>query len=426
MATPNVLRKVKVDGVWKLLPVWKTGDKLDWTKLNNDGVPMVSTTGTFYLDYREDGKRIRRAVGSHPREAKAAQSAQASILNLRAEGMEVEDAPQMQQYRPISGPKISDIVREFVKRPPYELRARSQAKYTNAMTDFGKWTTRTHLSQLTNLDIKGFMAYLVEREGLENRTAKGKARIVTSVLNKRGAQIVMQKGDWPRFTKRRRQVYRPETLQQLFAAATPEESILFQTFLMSGFRDQEVGFLAWPDFDPRHNTLSVTKKLHLGFIPKNYEERVIPIPDELVVLLEHQRAMQGPGGYLVFPTSEWNVEQGRPGGQRNRHMLDVLKRLAHRAGLNCGRCEATIKNVPVSCKDRPVCKRFGLHMFRHTYATTMLRDGVDIVSLQKLLGHKDLASTMEYLHSLDPTDLLSKVRATSIASRFTPCELSAK
>jgi integrase len=414
----RVLRKVKIDGAWELLPVWKQNGKLDWTRVSLHGVPMVSTFGTFYLDYRENGKRKRPAVGTHPRDAKAAMIAQASVLNLREEGMEVDDAPQMQAYHPVSGPRISEIVREFVARPPYELRLKSRQKYQNALEVFGKWTKKTHVSQLDRDDIKKFMADLVEVEGLEHRTAKDKGRIVASVFNGHGAKIEMRKGDWPRYTKRKRQVYESDVIQVLLAAADEEEFILFSTFLMSGFRDQEIGFLAWTDFDSRRNTLSVTKKAAMGFAPKNYQERTIPVPDELVALLDKRRKKQDPGEYLIFGTSRHNESQGRPGGQRDRHMLDALKRLAYRAGLNCGRCEAILNKTPVTCGNAPVCKKFGLHMFRHTYATSLLRDGVDIVSLQKLLGHKDLQSTMEYLHALDPTDLLSKVRYSSIARQF--------
>lgn len=110
--------------------------------------------------------------------------------------------------------------------------------------------------------------------------------------------------------------------------------------------------------------------------------------------------------------------QGRPGGQRDKHMLDRLKRLALNAGLNCGRCQTTYLKQSATCKESPVCGRFGLHMFRHTYATTMLQDGVDIISLQKLLGHSDLESTRKYLRALEPADLLTKIRSTSIATRF--------
>ena len=43
------------------------------------------------------------------------------------------------------------------------------------------------------------------------------------------------------------------------------------------------------------------------------------------------------------------------------------------------------------------CELWFLHKFRSTYATTLLRNGVDIRTVQKLMGHSDLGSTMRYL-----------------------------
>ena len=40
-------------------------------------------------------------------------------------------------------------------------------------------------------------------------------------------------------------------------------------------------------------------------------------------------------------------------------------------------------------------------MFRHTFASRLTRDGVDVVTVKDLLGHSDISTTMRYAHSND-------------------------
>lgn len=49
-------------------------------------------------------------------------------------------------------------------------------------------------------------------------------------------------------------------------------------------------------------------------------------------------------------------------------------------------------------KKTPIKKDVNLHSLRHSYATHLLEQGVNIVTLKELLGHVDITTTMIYLH----------------------------
>lgn len=54
--------------------------------------------------------------------------------------------------------------------------------------------------------------------------------------------------------------------------------------------------------------------------------------------------------------------------------------------------------IKQSAKEAGICKEVHVHTMRHTFATHLLEDGLDIITVKDLLGHARIQTTMEYLH----------------------------
>ena len=80
--------------------------------------------------------------------------------------------------------------------------------------------------------------------------------------------------------------YRTADLAKFFKAAYDSEKALFSTFLLTGLRELEVVHLFWTDVSFDLQTVRVTAKPELGFYPKRWEEREVPIPVQLIGLLK--------------------------------------------------------------------------------------------------------------------------------------------
>jgi integron integrase len=221
-----------------------------------------------------------------------------------------------------------------------------------------------------------------------------------------------------------------EEVGALLARLTGTRHLMAALLYGAGLRLQECVELRVKDVDLRAGQVIVRRA-------KGMRDRAAPLPQSLAAPLrahlyavrqQHQADLAAGAGYVALPerlgvkypnaAREWPWQWVFPAtrtyvhaesGERRRHHLHetVLQRAVHTAAQAAG------IDKPVSC-----------HTFRHSFATHLLDAGYDIRTIQKLLGHSDVRTTMIYTHVLGrgPLGVRSPLDALiDISSEREPC-----
>jgi integrase len=284
---------------------------------------------------------------------------------------------------------------------------------------------RLYPAELTTQDIQDWVDDIQKRQGLSDRTRANLYATVKAFLILCGVadKIVSpeKNREWRKFTETEPEAFSEEDLNEFFAACHDDERLAYRLLLGTGFRRNEFRFLPWEHVSLTRRIAKVAevKKVIDGklyhFKPKDHEERKVPLEQALVEDLKKWKE--------AHPHSTWvfGTRNNRPYGKNK--WLEQLKRIVRRAGLECGECDhCVLPDAERGVKARHKgldgkwrksyymgCERWWLHKFRATYCTMWLRRKKNIKDVQKLMGHKDLASTMRYLVALTADDLVEHV-----------------
>ena len=245
--------------------------------------------------------------------------------------------------------------------------------------NFSKRTIKTYLCCLRGLakhykkspdlltvkEVNDYIHYCMTTKGLSNSLANqiiGAFRILT---------INVLKRDWIAldFPRPRREKHLPSVLskEEIIRIINVTKNLKHQTIIMLGYsaglRVGEVLSLKPADIDSQRMQINIRQA-------KGNKDRNVVLADLILVQLRKYWKTYKPQTYLF---------EGYYGGhQYSASSIQTLfKRSAKLAGIN-----------------RPV----SFHTLRHSYATHLLEDGVELIIIQRLLGHANLKTTSVYLH----------------------------
>jgi integrase/recombinase XerD len=245
------------------------------------------------------------------------------------------------------------------------MSARTRQSYIGVVADLAKFYHRSP-DRVSEDEVQRYLLHLIEEKKLAwssvNVAASALKFFFRVTLKRKEAEFSVP---GPHQPQKLPQILSPEEVVRLIdAAANPKHRMMLLTTYAAGLRLTEVCALKVSDIDSQRMTIRIEQG-------KGAKDRYALLSPKLLKELRSYWALYRPKQWL-FPNPR------RPDRPLLKH---TLHRIYHRA------------------KDRAgITKRGGIHALRHAFATHMLEGGVNVHTIQRLMGHRDLSTTTRYFH----------------------------
>ena len=307
----------------------------------------------------------------------------------------------------MSKPKLLDQIRDLMKVRNYSPR--TIQIYTDWMRRYILFHNKQHPVELGADHVRDFLNFLVKRKQLSAST-QNQALNALVFLYKQAPQIDL--GPITETMRARRTKRIPTVLTQLEVRKVIG-SIEGKPKLVAGLL-YGAGLRLMDGLQLRVQDLDFEKKEIIIRLGKGGKDRRSMIPESMVshlqkhlqqVRLLHESDLKNGFGRVPLPNAlsrkypnadkEWGWQWVFPASTRYLDNNDSIHR-RHHLHESCIQ-----KAVKQGTRRAGIHKKVGCHTFRHSFATHLLEAGYDIRTVQELLGHKDVKTTMIYTHVLN-------------------------
>jgi integron integrase len=322
--------------------------------------------------------------------------------------------------------KLLDQVRDCIRRKHYSIR--TEKAYADWIRRYIIFHDKRHPQEMGEAEIEAFLTHLA----VERRVSASTQNQALNALVFLYREVLRKKLDGPiEPTHAKRSKRLPTVLTRQEALAVIDRlsgtyQLMAKLLYGSGLRLMECVRLRVKDLDLAQRQIVVREG-------KGMKDRVTMLPEGVIPeLQEHLRRVerlhkadvdQGLGFVYLphalerkYPNAnrEWIWQYVFPSGQLS---VDPRTNKVRRHHLDPSSLQ---KAVRVAAQATRIKKHVTPHVFRHSFATHLLENGYDIRTVQELLGHKDVRTTMIYTHVLNRGPLAVRSPLDQALARAAP------
>jgi len=314
----------------------------------------------------------------------------------------------------VKKPKLLDQVRHALRTKHYAMK--TEQAYVHWIKRYILFHNKRHPKEMGGKEINQFLSHLAVKEKIAAST-QNQALCAIIFLYKHILKIDPgELGDviWSKKPKRLPVVFTREEVKAVLIQLAGRNGIMANLLYGAGLRLVECLRLRVKDIDFGYNQILVRNG-------KGEKDRVTMLPEIVKnplnqhlrkVKIQHENDLKKGFGTVYLPYAldrkypnanrEWSWQYTFPASKISTDPHTGIKRRHHLD-------ESVLqKAVKQAIRKTGITKHAGCHTFRHSFATHLLEDGYDIRTVQELLGHNDIRTTMIYLHVMNKGALAVK------------------